>query len=132
MAFERMRIFTGNANPKLAEAVCKHLNISLGRAVVGRFSDGEVMIELLESVEPDDEVVRACERLVSQGYALALDDFVNRPAYEPLLQLASVVKIDVLGKSEAELKQRCEEMVAAFEREGMRALQTLSGIDVVV
>jgi ribose-phosphate pyrophosphokinase len=54
MAFERMRIFTGNANPKLAEAVCKHLNISLGRAVVGRFSDGEVMIELLENVRGRD------------------------------------------------------------------------------
>ena len=57
MAFERMRIFTGNANPKLAEAVCKHLNISLGRAVVGRFSDGEVMIELLENVRGRDVFV---------------------------------------------------------------------------
>ena len=54
MSFERMRIFTGNANPKLAEAVCKHLNISLGRAVVGRFSDGEVMVELLENVRGRD------------------------------------------------------------------------------
>src|SRR6476646_1726982 len=54
MAFERMRIFTGNANPKLAEAVCRHLNISLGRAVVGRFSDGEVMVELLENVRSRD------------------------------------------------------------------------------
>ena len=54
MAFERMRIFTGNANPKLAEAVCRHLNISLGRCVVGRFSDGEVMIELLENVRGRD------------------------------------------------------------------------------
>jgi ribose-phosphate pyrophosphokinase len=54
MAFERMRIFTGNANPKLAEAVCRHLNISLGRAVVGRFSDGEVMVELLENVRGRD------------------------------------------------------------------------------
>jgi ribose-phosphate pyrophosphokinase len=54
MAFERMRIFTGNANPKLAQAVCKHLNISLGRAVVGRFSDGEVMVELLENVRGRD------------------------------------------------------------------------------
>ena len=44
MAFERMRIFTGNANPKLAAAVCKHLNVSLGRCQVGRFSDGEVMV----------------------------------------------------------------------------------------
>ena len=57
MAFERMRIFTGNANPKLAEAVCRHLNISLGRAVVGRFSDGEVMIELLENVRGRDAFV---------------------------------------------------------------------------
>jgi ribose-phosphate pyrophosphokinase len=57
MAFERMRIFTGNANPKLAEAVCKHLNISLGRAVVGRFSDGEVMVELLENVRGRDVFV---------------------------------------------------------------------------
>jgi ribose-phosphate pyrophosphokinase len=54
MAFERMRIFTGNANPKLAEAVCRHLNISLGRSVVGRFSDGEVMVELLENVRGRD------------------------------------------------------------------------------
>ena len=50
MAFEQMRIFTGNANPKLAEAVCRHLNISLGRCTVGRFSDGEVMVELMENV----------------------------------------------------------------------------------
>ena len=54
MAYERMRIFTGNANPKLAEAVCRHLNISLGRSVVGRFSDGEVMVELLENVRGRD------------------------------------------------------------------------------
>jgi ribose-phosphate pyrophosphokinase len=57
MAFERMRIFTGNANPKLAEAVCRHLNISLGRAVVGRFSDGEVMVELLENVRGRDAFI---------------------------------------------------------------------------
>src|SRR5450432_772114 len=54
MAFERMRIFTGNANPKLAAAVCKHLNVSLGRCQVGRFSDGEVMVELLENVRGRD------------------------------------------------------------------------------
>jgi len=57
MSFERMRVFTGNANPKLAEAVCRHLNISLGRAIVGRFSDGEVMVELLENVRGRDVFV---------------------------------------------------------------------------
>ena len=54
MAFERMRIFTGNANPKLAEAVCAHLHTGLGRCIVGRFSDGEVMVELLENVRGRD------------------------------------------------------------------------------
>jgi len=57
MAFERMRIFTGNANAKLAQAVCRHLNISLGRAVVGKFSDGEAMVELLENVRGRDVFV---------------------------------------------------------------------------
>src|SRR6187455_1009989 len=57
MAYERMRVFTGNANPKLAEAVCRHLNLSLGRAVVGRFSDGEVMVELMENVRGRDVFV---------------------------------------------------------------------------
>jgi len=54
MASERMRIFTGNANPKLAEAVCTHMRTSLGRAIVGRFSDGEVMVEILENVRGRD------------------------------------------------------------------------------
>ncbi len=57
MAFERMRIFTGNANPRLAEAVCKHLNLSLGRCVVDRFSDGEVMVELMENVRGRDAFI---------------------------------------------------------------------------
>src|SRR5881396_1734262 len=54
MAFERMRVFSGTANPKLAEAVVRHMNISLGRCIVGRFSDGEVMVELLENVRGRD------------------------------------------------------------------------------
>jgi ribose-phosphate pyrophosphokinase len=50
-------VFTGNANPKLAEAVVKHLDITLGRATVGRFSDGEVAVELLENVRGRDVFV---------------------------------------------------------------------------
>jgi len=50
-------VFTGNANPKLAEAVAQHLHIHLGRATVGRFSDGEVMVELLENVRGKDVFV---------------------------------------------------------------------------
>lgn len=49
-----MMVFTGNANPVLAQEVAEHLGIALGRADVGRFSDGEVMLELLENVRGKD------------------------------------------------------------------------------
>jgi ribose-phosphate pyrophosphokinase len=56
-AMDRMMVFTGNANPRLAQDVVKHLNLSLGRAVVGRFSDGEVMVEIMENVRGKDVFV---------------------------------------------------------------------------
>ncbi|MEO8417695.1 MAG: ribose-phosphate pyrophosphokinase [Methylophilaceae bacterium] len=52
-----MMVFTGNANPALAEEVVSHLGIGLGRATVSRFSDGEVLIELLENVRGKDVFV---------------------------------------------------------------------------
>ncbi|MGB8517984.1 MAG: ribose-phosphate pyrophosphokinase [Gallionella sp.] len=57
MSNDSLMVFTGNANPKLAEAVTQHLHIPLGRASVGRFSDGEVMVELLENVRGKDVFV---------------------------------------------------------------------------
>jgi ribose-phosphate pyrophosphokinase len=54
VALDRLMVFTGNANPRLAEAVVSHLDIHLGRAKVGRFSDGEVMVEILENVRGKD------------------------------------------------------------------------------
>jgi ribose-phosphate pyrophosphokinase len=57
MAYDSLMVFTGNANPKLAHDVVRHLNIRLGRATVGRFSDGEVMVEILENVRGKDVFV---------------------------------------------------------------------------
>jgi ribose-phosphate pyrophosphokinase len=57
VSFDQLMVFTGNANPKLAEDVVRHLNIHLGRAKVGRFSDGEVMVEILENVRGRDVFV---------------------------------------------------------------------------
>ncbi len=54
MALEQMTLFTGNANPRLAEAVANHLHLPLGKAVVDRFSDGEVMVEIIENVRGRD------------------------------------------------------------------------------
>ena len=49
-----LKIFTGNANRPLAEKICNHLGIPLGRATVGRFSDGEILVEFQENVRGQD------------------------------------------------------------------------------
>ncbi|WP_454719900.1 MULTISPECIES: ribose-phosphate pyrophosphokinase [Cupriavidus] len=57
MSSEGLMVFTGNANPKLAEAVVQHLGIPLGKAQVGRFSDGEVQVEIQENVRGKHVIV---------------------------------------------------------------------------
>jgi ribose-phosphate pyrophosphokinase len=54
---EGLMVFTGNAIPRLAASVAQHLGIGLGKATVGRFSDGEVMVEILENVRGKDVFV---------------------------------------------------------------------------
>jgi len=52
-----MMIFAGNANPELAKTISSHLQIPIGKAIVGTFSDGETMIEILENVRGRDVFV---------------------------------------------------------------------------
>ena len=54
MVPDNLMVFTGNANPKLAQAVAHQINIPLGKAQVSRFSDGEVTVELFENVRGKD------------------------------------------------------------------------------
>jgi len=49
-----MAVFTGNANPALAQEIARHLMQPLGRALVGRFSDGEIQVEIMENVRGKD------------------------------------------------------------------------------
>jgi ribose-phosphate pyrophosphokinase len=53
-AKDELEIFTGNSNPALAREVCEHLGVRLGEAEVGRFPDGEVMVEVRENVRGGD------------------------------------------------------------------------------
>ncbi len=57
MSISQMMVFTGNANRELATEVVGYLNMSLGKAVVGQFSDGEVMAEIEENVRGRDVFV---------------------------------------------------------------------------
>lgn len=51
---DQLEVFTGTSNPALAREVCEHLGVKLGEAEVGRFPDGEVMIEVRENVRGGD------------------------------------------------------------------------------
>jgi len=52
-----VRIFAGNSNPELAQSICAYLGTDLGSARVGRFSDGEIRVEIDESVRGADVYV---------------------------------------------------------------------------
>ncbi|KPJ90341.1 MAG: ribose-phosphate pyrophosphokinase [Gammaproteobacteria bacterium SG8_11] len=54
MPDSRMMVFTGNANPQLAQSVARYLNLPLGKAHVGKFSDGEIQVEIMENVRGRD------------------------------------------------------------------------------
>jgi c-di-GMP phosphodiesterase len=60
------------------------------------FGPEQSVLEVLETVEVDEDVVAGCHRLVDSGYTLALDDFVWTDRHIPLLEMADVVKLDVL------------------------------------
>ena len=70
----------------------------------------KVVVEILESVEPDDEVVGACLRLKRAGFMLALDDFIYEERLEPLLPLIAFVKIDFRETTERDRKALVEKL----------------------
>ena len=74
------------------------------------------VIELLETIEPDDEVIAACETARAAGYMLALDDFIFEDKYAPLLRLANIVKIDFLLTT-GEERRVVAEKLAQFDVE---------------
>lgn len=63
------------------------------------------VVEVLETVKPDKKIVAALAHLKSRGYTIALDDFVGDPGFEPFLELADIVKVDILGMSENKIEE---------------------------
>ncbi len=82
---ERFKIFAGSANPALAENICKYLHVALGRALLGRFSDGEIYFQILENVRGADVfVVQPCGRPVDchlMELLLMIDAFKRASAW---------------------------------------------------
>lgn len=82
------------------------------------FAQDRVVLEILEDIVADDELIAATQKLVDQGYIIALDDFIFDVSLRPLVQLAEIVKIDLLAFSEQELK----EQVILLKQENVKLL----------
>ncbi|WP_372858814.1 EAL and HDOD domain-containing protein [Pseudoalteromonas sp.] len=55
----------------------------------------DVVIELLETIEPTDDTYELCRKLFHSNYKLALDDFVYKPQWERFLKLVNLIKFDI-------------------------------------
>jgi c-di-GMP-related signal transduction protein len=77
-----------------------------------------VVIEVLETVEPDQAVIDACRRLRARGYTIALDDFLHHPKFDPLIETAHIIKVDLRATPRAE-QQR---LVSKYGRQGIKML----------
>jgi EAL and modified HD-GYP domain-containing signal transduction protein len=54
------------------------------------------VLEILEDLEPTPELIAACRKLKDLGFRIALDDFVWEPKFEPLIELADYIKVDIM------------------------------------
>jgi len=77
----------------------------LVRKIPMMFPIDNMMVEILEDVNPNKEFVNACLDIFKAGYAIALDDFVFKEELKPLIKLAQIIKIDFMLTPIEEIKQ---------------------------
>jgi len=82
-----LMIFAGNANPKLANDIARELGVPMGKAVVGRFSDGEVMVEIMENIRARDIYV------IQPTCAPTADNFVELLVMVDAFKRASAMRV---------------------------------------
>jgi c-di-GMP-related signal transduction protein len=64
------------------------------RDYVSLFPPKSIVVEILETINPDEEIINACKRLKERGYRIALDDFVDSAKWAPMVELADIIKVD--------------------------------------
>jgi EAL and modified HD-GYP domain-containing signal transduction protein len=77
-----------------------------------------IVAEVLESVEPDEEVSLACQKLKRAGYLIALDDFVPHGRQESLVTVADIIKLDLKQLS----LENCQKAIVQYQTSGCRIL----------
>jgi EAL and modified HD-GYP domain-containing signal transduction protein len=78
----------------------------------------QLVLEVLEDIEPGEALLSGLRSIRERGYRLALDDFVYDERFEPMIELADIIKIDVLGMSPQEI----ESLAVRLKRPGIRLL----------
>lgn len=72
------------------------------------FPKDRVVLEILESIRPDADVIEGARNLASQGYCLALDDFIFHEDLKPLIEQAQIIKIDLMALSREQLNEHVQ------------------------
>jgi len=74
------------------------------------FGPEQVVLEMLEDIEPTEEVIEGLKALEKRGYVIALDDFTYSESHRILLDTAHIVKLDVMGLKPEELELRVKKL----------------------
>jgi len=74
------------------------------------FTKNQVILEILEDVSVTPALIASVKKLVSAGYIIALDDYIYNPAHAPLIELAHIVKIDLMALSKDKLIEHVAEL----------------------
>ena len=67
------------------------------------FPKEQLIVEILEDVDPTPEIIKACRALHKRGYKLALDDFVYSQELDPLIEMSRIIKFDFIGSTPQEI-----------------------------
>ena len=70
----------------------------------------QLVLEVLEDIEPTDEMIEALNSLKKNGHTLALDDFIYDSKFDPFIEVADFVKIDITALDNNEIKQHVERL----------------------
>ena len=75
-----------------------------------------VVVEILETVQPTPEILKIVQELKEAGYKIALDDFVLLPGYEPLIEMADIIKVDFRITADPEERKSMREILPKHVR----------------
>jgi EAL and modified HD-GYP domain-containing signal transduction protein len=78
---------------------------SLTERLVDILPPQSTVLEILETLEPTRELIAACHELKARGYRIALDDFIWKPKFDPLVEVADYIKVDFIQTGEVERRE---------------------------